>query len=205
MSDNVNAVNIKDRYHHGDLARTLRAIALEMVEEGGPSALSLRETAKRAGVSPSAVYRHYPDRSGLLAAVAADGFALLNQAFDAGLAGCCGAVDRMRALGIAYVRFALAHPNVYRLLFGAPLSLAVCPPDFQEQSGRAYGTLQAQAAAFAASGDDPVLGAVRATAAWSMVHGYVMLRLDGHLPSQGPEADAELVLGAWFPLSDPGA
>src|SRR5271165_7033628 len=104
-------------YHHGDLAAALIEQGLALLETKGLDDLSLRAVARRARVSAAAVYRHFADKDALLAAIAARGFAELNQAFDRGLAKARrrAPLGRLRALGLAYIDFALSHPGLYRL------------------------------------------------------------------------------------------
>src|SRR6478672_7153397 len=96
-------------YHHGNLRPALLRAATKTLEKEGVGALSLRDLARRAGVSHNAPYRHFPDRESLLAALAADGFEKLGQAMR-GQGG--------KEMGEAYVRFALEHPQLFRLMFG---------------------------------------------------------------------------------------
>src|SRR4029077_9790858 len=102
----------KRSYHHGDLPATLLQAAGKMLEKEGVEALTVRALTRRAGVSHAAPYRHFPDRESLLAALAAEGFAMLGKAQrDAAAAG------GLRGMGEAYVRFALDHPQRFRLMF----------------------------------------------------------------------------------------
>lgn len=187
----------RDRYHHGNLPRTLIDAALEMIEADGIAVLSLRELAKRAAVSPAAVYRHFADKEGLLAAVAAEGFAALNAAFAAAQQGAGpepGA--RLHGLGTAYVTFALGHPGLYRLMFGAGLASRSPYAPLEEQSEQSYSTLVAAIAACSGPDASPAAITAATVAAWSLVHGYVLLRLEGqlaHLPAEAlPDAAAVL-------------
>src|SRR5690242_4627498 len=109
----------KRAYHHGDLRRTLLEASLELIAESGLDALSLREVARRAGVSPGAPYHHFESREQLLTALAVDGFALLGEAMRSArdAAGAEDVIERFGAIGEAYVRFALAHPAHFRLMF----------------------------------------------------------------------------------------
>ncbi len=141
-------------YHHGDLAAAVLKAAGELVEKEGLAGLSMREAARRAGVSHNAPYRHFPDRDALLGALAEEGFAQLETALES----CSG-----RELGEAYVRFALAHPQRFRLMF---------------TTGEPRATYERFATAFAGSGAE---ARVAAAAAWSLVHGLADLILDGHL------------------------
>src|SRR3954468_24870935 len=144
-------------YHHGDLPAALLRAAGRTLEKRGIGALSLRELARRAGVSHNAPYRHFPDRQALLAALAAEGFAVLGDA----LAHTSG-----RAMGEAYVRFALEHPQRFRLMFGGHLAFSRHGA-LAEAAGRPH---QALVEAFRAQPAiaDPQLAAA---AAWSLVHG----------------------------------
>src|SRR6266849_10299695 len=94
-------------YHHGDLPAALLRAAGKTLERRGIGALSLREAARRAGVSHNAPYRHFPDRESLLAAIAAEGFAMLGERLK-------GQAGRKKAE--AYVRFAIENPQRFRLM-----------------------------------------------------------------------------------------
>ena len=152
-------------YHHGDLRAALVQAAEEILEEQGLAALSLREAARRAGVSHNAPYRHFPDRDSLLAELAAEGFRRLG----AELAAHSG-----REMGEAYVRFALAQPERFRLMFGAQLRHDRHPA-LHEAAQQTYGAL---VAAFRKDGAiaDPEKAAA---GAWSLVHGLAHLLLAG--------------------------
>ncbi|MFI8880328.1 TetR/AcrR family transcriptional regulator [Streptomyces sp. NPDC055243] len=104
-------------YHHGSLPETLVAHAVELLDEGGTEAVTVREVARRAGVSPSAPFRHFPDRGALLTTVAeavAVDFGVIQMA-------AVNAADTVpfRALGTAFVQYALDHPHRFALLRGA--------------------------------------------------------------------------------------
>ena len=104
------AVSTSRPYHHGDLPAALLEAALGLLEDD--QAFSLRAVARRAGVSPTAPYRHYADKEALLAALATDGFAQL--------AGHLEAAAELTDMAVAYVAFALAHPGLFRLMYGRP-------------------------------------------------------------------------------------
>jgi AcrR family transcriptional regulator len=144
-------------YHHGDLPATILGAAAKMLEREGLAGLSLREAARRAGVSHSAPYRHFPDRDALLSALAAQGVEQLIKELE-GRSG--------RDMAQAYVQFALAHPQLYRLMF----------------AGRRWPELEARfVRGFAEMGSGAGLAAA---AAWSLVHGLAHLILDGHFEDQ---------------------
>jgi AcrR family transcriptional regulator len=127
----VNNVNMcgmtiatKVPYHHGDLYNALVTQATALARAGGPDAVVLREAARRVGVSPSAAYRHFPSREGLLAAVASRAREALAAEMLAWLARVptgadrrTEALNRFRATGAAYIAFALAEPGLFRVAF----------------------------------------------------------------------------------------
>ena len=150
-------------YHHGDLRAALLRAGADLLEKQGLASLSLREVARRAGVSHNAPYRHFPNREALLAGLAAEGFRMLAD----------GQASGGRGRGLAYVRFALEHPQRFRLMFGGVLPIGEYP-ELREQGARAYQGLED---AFKELGEDARLAAA---AAWSLVHGLSNLMLDGH-------------------------
>jgi AcrR family transcriptional regulator len=167
-------------YHHGDLRAALLRGAAKILEKDGVSALSLRDAARRVGVSHNAPYRHFPDREALLAALAAEGFELLGEE----MRGHSG-----REMGEAYVRFALAHPQRFRLMFGGLVPIAKHPA-LQAAAAATYGAL---VDAFS----DLQRPELAAAAAWSLVHGLSHLLLDGHFSSaENRERFAAEVIGA---------
>jgi AcrR family transcriptional regulator len=159
-------------YHHGHLPAALLQAAGKLLEKEGIEGLSLRALTRRTGVSHAAPYRHFRDRESLLAALAAEGFAMLGQAQrDAAAAG------GLRAMGEAYVRFALAHPQRFRLMFGSHVRIARHAA-LREVASKAFAGLSGALAARV--GDAP--GAREASiAAWALVHGLSHLLLDDKL------------------------
>ncbi len=104
-------------YHHGDLPAALRAATAELVTEKGPSGFSLREVARRAGVSHAAPAHHFGDADGLLTSVAAEGFERLAEALVAASEGVDDAGEFMRACGRAYIATALSYPGHFGVIF----------------------------------------------------------------------------------------
>ncbi|WP_027284959.1 TetR-like C-terminal domain-containing protein [Rubritepida flocculans] len=155
-------------YHHGDLRSALLDAADALLDQGGDGAVSLREAARMAGVSATAAYRHFADKEALLAALAARHFA----EFGAALAG-----KPLPEMGPAYVRFALARPGRFRLMFGPLLRRAGGRPPLSEAAGAAFAALNAAAPSPEA-----------ALRAWALVHGLAHLLLDGAIPAEDPEA-----------------
>jgi AcrR family transcriptional regulator len=169
----VSTVNMATRtYHHGDLRSALLEAGLTALAEGGE--LSLRALAREAGVSPTAVYRHFPDKGALLAALAAEGLAKLATAQREASERAGGGAAGFSATGAAYVRFALDHPALFRLVFAHP------PEGHRlDKPDAAMTMLRANAEALAPPGTDARLFALRA---WAIAHGLAMLMLDGQVP-----------------------
>lgn len=179
----------KSSYHHPNLRPSLLRAARRLLEEGGAGALSLREAARRAGVSHNAPYRHFADRDALLAALAAEGFDGLAAAMKQA-AGNAPAAHRLGAIGAAYIRFALDAPGLFRLMFGGQVR-AGAHAELAVAGARAYAVLTGEAA--------PEAGSDRAIAAWARVHGLAHLLLDGQIASaRGDRAAAERLIGRIF-------
>jgi AcrR family transcriptional regulator len=114
---------VRDHYHHGDLPAALKRAALALIARHGVQGFSLREAAVAVGVSPSAAYRHFADKSALLGAIAADGFVEMGRRFDEAMQSVRGvsaraARARFIAQGQAYVAFALEQPDQFTVMFG---------------------------------------------------------------------------------------
>lgn len=170
----------KASYHHGDLRRALMDAALATVAEGGVASLSLRQAARRAGVSPAAPYHHFASLGALVRALCDEGFAGLETAMAQGVAAAGPAPQaRMRALGRAYVEYAMSHPAHFRLMFSGPAPELAAPA---ADAVPAFGQLIAGIRDLQATGQAP-RGPVAPLAllAWSLVHGLACLRIDGPL------------------------
>jgi AcrR family transcriptional regulator len=163
----VNTETTSKPYHHGDLAASLLKAARAILEEEGLAALSLRSVARRAGVSHAAPYRHYPSREALLADVALEGLAELKAeiAHAASKPGDKG--DRMVQIGGAYLRFAVRHGGLLRLMFGSEL------PHRAETPGLADATTAIGEEIGRALNDDAA-----GLAVWAAIHGLSIMLLD---------------------------
>lgn len=187
------AVDRPHPYHHGDLRRALLDAALESIAESGPTSLSLRELARRSGVSHAAPAHHFGDKAGLLTALAAEGYRLLSATLDEVYARTGSFLE----VGVAYVRFALDHRAYCAVMFRPDLYHAD-DPELAEARGAArallYGPVERMQAE-SDDGDGDALGL--GVAAWSMAHGLATLWLGGNLPpalGNDPEAVARAVL-----------
>jgi len=192
MTADQNSVKMKPKprsYHHGALRPALLQAAEELLAERGVDGFSLREAARRAGVSASAPAHHFGDTRGLLTAVAASGFKELGDRLAAAGEGL-PRVPRIGAQGQAYVQFALSRPAAFSLMWRAAL-LDHSDPDFIAAAGRAFDALDAAVrgeAAVAARGED-MTQAVPSIACWSLVHGFARLAIDGAFGSEPGAAE----------------
>jgi len=177
-------------YHHGDLRNALVAAALRLVTKHGVEGFSLREAARVVGVSPAAAYRHFEDRSALLKALAHEGLASLALEMEAAIEAAPGkpgtparAAAELTAIGSAYVEFAVAHAPHFRVMFGPWCDLAeeLAPellPGGRDPLRLLSDTLDGMVRAGAI---DAATRAGAEIGAWSAVHGFASLLVEGGL------------------------
>jgi AcrR family transcriptional regulator len=188
--DHVNIVNMarrekipepstehRDTYHHGDLKRALTDAALGLVKEKGPKGFTLREVARRAGVSAAAPYRHFSDKAQLLAAVATQGFVQLHETLTASATDEPNLTRQVLDSGRAYVRWAVTHPDYYQVMFGAELDKSD-KPELLAAGARAFDDLldaivRCQEANLLPAGDPREI----AGPTWSLLHGIALLTI----------------------------
>jgi AcrR family transcriptional regulator len=172
-------------YHHGDLHRELLRQAAGMIAEVGPGNVSLRELARRAGVSHAAPAHHFGDKAGLLTAIATEGFHLLADQLTEALERTGDFLE----VGVAYVEFAVAHRAHFEVMFR---------PDLYDADATEVRAARAQSSAALYGGVSAVPGAATGPdtrtaglAAWSIVHGFASLWITGALPANlGTDAGA---------------
>lgn len=179
------------RYHHGNLKETLIESALRLIRDVGPSAFTLREVARRAGVSHNAPYRHFHDRNDLLAAVAAQGFDRLTESMNQAARSGRTPLERLRLAGRGYVAFALHWPEHFAVMFDFPLPHGEYPA-LAAAGARAFEVLtdlvrSCQAAGAIQEGDSQQY----ALLAWSLVHGIAKLAIGGQFPHASKRAGLE--------------
>ena len=170
-------------YHHGDLRAALLAEAAAMIDEGGTSSVTMRAIGRRLGVSRSAAYRHFADKSALLVAVAAAGFGRLRDRLEAVGAGAPGAeIERLRRVGEEYVRFALENPGHYRLMYGKEAVTREDRPELREAANVLFDELVRIVRTHQRNGTikrkDPHQ---QAYVAWGAVHGLASLLIEGQI------------------------
>jgi AcrR family transcriptional regulator len=158
-------------YHHGNLRPALLAAAVAAIEQAGPAAVSLREVARRAGVTHAAAAYHFGDKAGLLTAVAVEGYRLLGESLrDAQAHGS------FLDVGVAYVRFAVDHRAHFEVMYR---------PELYRSGDADVLRARAAAARLLYGSDNPSAAEMEAgVAAWSLVHGLATLWLNGNLPER---------------------
>jgi AcrR family transcriptional regulator len=180
-------------YHHGDLRRVLIDAALDLVEEVGAEGVSVREAARRAGVSPGAPFRHFPNRIALMTAVAEEAQKLFRAEIDAALAELPpgNPLARFRCIGLAYLRWAIRNPTHFEIIssgryFDHDNATGVSRDNAQVIEMTESALVEAHAQGQLRSADlKQVLIAGRA-----LVYGFARMNIDGHFPRWGI-ADAE--------------
>jgi AcrR family transcriptional regulator len=167
-------------YHHGDLRRVLLAEAATAIEEHGVAKLSLRDLARRAGVSHAAPAHHFGDKAGLLTALAIEGYERLDAAL--------GRAQSFLEGGVAYVLFAVENRAHFEVMFRPELFHAD-DPAFLAVKDRTGGALYAGAEQMPDAAADPGLVRDTALAGWSIAHGFATLWLSGALPDVGASVE----------------
>lgn len=180
-------------YHHGDLRDALIHAADDLLAERGLEGFTLREAARRAGVSPAAPSHHFGSAAGLLTEVAALGYAeLARRLTEAGKSGTPAA--RLKAQGVAYVRFAVDFPGRFQLMFRHDMLLKDTPA-LEETTSAAWDALERTVLAVRGHPEGTALdaeGNAMLIGLWSTAHGFAHLTLDGKLSrieACGKEAD----------------
>lgn len=171
-------------YHHGNLREALLEAAIQLIAEVGPTAFTLREVARRAGVSHNAPYRHFQDKDDLLTVVAIQGYGELTAAMTDAAKKQPRALDRLKQAGLAYIAFALRRPEHFTVMFDAPIAKDT-RPEAADAAERAFavlvGLVQESQNEKQLSSGDPLNFALLA---WSMVHGIAKLAITDRLPQR---------------------
>lgn len=175
---------MSNTYHHGDLKNALIRAGIEILSRDGMEALSLRNVAKRAGVSHTAPYAHFTDKQALIAAIAAEGYKKLYERLSAAQNPEHDPLGRLRETAHAYLDFALDEPDHFRITFSGVVEAEQNYPEYVEQSKRCFGLVvtvveDCQRAGLFAGMD----GQLVAVSTWSSMHGFVQLLLANQFPS----------------------
>ncbi len=173
-------------YHHGDLHQQAHQQALTILREQGDTAISLRALAKELGVSSPALYRHFTDRESLLAELAITGFdALRDRLLSVDQS---SPREALVNIGLVYIRFAQEEPNLYRLMFGGRVLPKGVHKHLDIAGKGAFSVLESTIARAQQTGYLKAVPLTLMTAtAWSLVHGFSQLSIDGHLPGTAAE------------------
>lgn len=170
-------------YHHGDLKNALIQAGAEIVANDGLEGLSLRKVALRAGVSHNAPYSHFPDKQSLIAAISTAGFQQLYEVLDSAAAAYPKKPRKqLQQAALAYVQFALDHPDTFKIMFSGVLEKEKDYPAFVEISQKTFQRVVDVVRACQKAG---VLKSksteLTAVAVWGQVHGIVSLALEGQI------------------------
>jgi AcrR family transcriptional regulator len=182
-------------YHHGDLKRVLIDAALRLVEEGGAEAVSVREAARRAGVSPGAPFRHFPSRVALLTAVAEEAQRRFRAEIDAALseAPAGDPLARFRSFGLAYLRWAMRNPAHFEIISSGRFFDHDKATGLSQDNAELIGMTERLLADAFGKGQLRVADLRRVQIAGrALVYGFARMNIDGHLPRWGvADDDAE--------------
>src|SRR5262245_10581354 len=168
----------RTNYHHGALREALLKATLELIDSEGIGAVSLRQVARMAGVSPCAPYHHFSDRAALLTALSDEGFHLLADNLAEAHAGTTTPAEALQAMLNAYFEFARAHPAYFRLMFRPELKQSHKGMTGDEAGEAAFAILESTVECLVTKDVDKN---VLTIAIWSLAHGYASLWLDGQL------------------------
>ena len=175
-------------YHHGDLRRVLIEAALELVEQGGVEAVSVREAARRAGVSPGAPFRHFQSRTALITAVAEEAQRRFRAEIASALdeAPARDPLARFRAIGVAYLRWAMRNPAHFEVISSGRHFDHDGAAELSSDNAEIIGTTEAALADAFAQGQlrSPDLKLVQ-IAGRALVYGFARMNIDGHFPRWG--------------------
>lgn len=184
-------VRAKNAYHHGDLRQQLLNATRQLVEEKGPDGFSVSEACRRAGVSTAAPYRHFTDKTDMLAAVIVECMnEMTSRLIEAGAAHPFGTIEAIAAGGIEYVNFAETNPAMFRLMFSEDYGR----DEIEEAGHTCYNSLLLQVAAYLGKQevDEEVLR--ESFPLWTFVHGTSFLWIDGKADfAKTQQSVAELV------------
>jgi AcrR family transcriptional regulator len=179
-------------YHHGDLRRVLIDAALQLVEEGGAEGLSVREAARRAGVSPGAPFRHFPSRDALMTAVAEEAQRRFRAEIEAALAEAPAGdpLARFRCIGLAYLRWAMRNPTHFEIISSGRYFDHDNSAELSRDNAEVIGMTERALADAFAQGQLRISDLKQAQIAGrAMVYGFARMNIDGHFPRWGIAPD----------------
>ena len=173
----------KKNYHHGDLRQELLDTALKIISEQGLDKVSMRGLGQRLGVSRTAPYRHFEDKSALLCAIAEEGYKELTRVLNLSNQQLTNdSLTRLKNTGIAYVEFAIANPVHYRIMFGNEILESKRTPELLKAAGVTFNELLYAVKVCQDEGlVKPLNSYVVANTLWAMTHGISTLLIDGQI------------------------
>jgi AcrR family transcriptional regulator len=180
MSRAASNQNNATSYHHGNLREALLSAAVDSIREQGAENLSLRALARVVGVSQTAPYRHFADKNGLLVELARQTFDELSRVTSERIDPALNCADNLLRAGEAYLRYAIANPEKYRLIFGSSITQREQYPQLQTAARSAFNVLLQLMAEGAQRGEFlPTEPMLLANNCWSSIHGFALLTIDG--------------------------
>lgn len=185
---------MKSAYHHGELRQALLDAARDLVRETGTDGFSLSDACRRAGVSTAAPYRHFADKHAILNEVVAQGFAdLADRMRQAAAEHPEGSADRILAIGSVYLRFAVAEPALFRLMFAQKPDVAADHPVVQ--AGKAcFGHVVQEVVNHCQHNRIAGDALMIALQLWTLVHGASALTIDGDYAKMAPDLQVEQLM-----------
>lgn len=184
--------NLKDNYHHGDLRESLIKATLDLIRVNGPEKFSMADACKQAGVSKAAPYRHFSNREALLEAVIEHGFDKMTIAMqEASKDFKPGTNKRIIALGLTYVNFAIAEPELFRLMFGEKLKPL---NEISEPMGKGTFQLLLDEIIIRTKFSDIDKLMSVAFPLWTLVHGAATLTIDNSYEMIYPDSNTEAMI-----------
>lgn len=181
------------KYHHGDLKKAITDAALEMTEESGLESLSLREIARRIGVTTAAPYHHFKDRQSLLIELSICGYEDLLEALSKARAKAADPEDQVRQAARCYLEFGRRHRALYAIMFSGEFASHVRLEELQAVANQALDLVRESMAA--SSQLAPQESAQAAFCAWSLLHGILTLDRNGVLHESAAEQDTLAIQG----------
>lgn len=184
----------KKAYHHGDLRAALIEATRQLVEEKGPDSFSVSEACRRAGVSTAAPYKHFKDKTEMLVATVLEGMDRHRDKMLAALEGVPeGSPERITAIGMEYIAFALNEPGIFRLKFGG-FTDRIADPRLEEGGQQSFGILLTEVAKCLVEPGNTDEVRRRGFLLWSFVHGLSFILHDKGLAEKGEEFDLHTLL-----------
>lgn len=180
-NESMSIESTQNSYHHGNLRSELLKVGFEVLNHKNSDEFSLREVARKAGVSATSVYRHFSNKQALVKALCAEGAQVLALALRTAMKNGGGAQQGLDESGMAYVRFAIDNPALFRLMVKTR-------PGYGDTESPSMQELLTNVATLLPKNATPEEKQIRAYQAWSIVHGVTMLVLEGQL-----ENDEQLI------------